>query len=78
MYLKARGVHHGSPATEIRTTKLPSGVGVPVLGQGTWHFGEHPARRADEIEALRRGLDLGMTLIDAAEDVVNESHVSCN
>jgi diketogulonate reductase-like aldo/keto reductase len=35
-----------APATEIRTTKLPSGVAVPVLGQGTWHFGENPARRA--------------------------------
>jgi diketogulonate reductase-like aldo/keto reductase len=55
------------PATEIRTTKLPSGVAVPVLGQGTWHFGENPARRAEEIESLRHGLDLGMTLIDTAE-----------
>jgi diketogulonate reductase-like aldo/keto reductase len=55
------------PATEIRTTKLPSGVAVPVLGQGTWHFGERSARRAEEIEALRHGLDLGMTLVDTAE-----------
>ncbi len=28
---------------------------------------EHRARRADEIKALRTGLDLGMTLIDTAE-----------
>src|SRR5687767_9572066 len=56
-----------APATEIRTTKLPSGVAVPVLGQGTWHFGEKTARHAQEIESLRRGLDLGMTLIDTAE-----------
>ncbi len=56
-----------APATEIRTTKLPSGVAVPVLGQGTWRFGEDPARRTGEIESLRRGLDLGMTLIDTAE-----------
>jgi diketogulonate reductase-like aldo/keto reductase len=40
---------------------------VPVLGQGTWHIAEDPQRRADEIAALRLGLDLGMTLIDTAE-----------
>jgi diketogulonate reductase-like aldo/keto reductase len=49
------------------TINLPSGDPVPVLGQGTWHFAEHPARRPDEIAALRRGLDLGMSLIDTAE-----------
>jgi len=30
-------------------------------------MGEHPRRRADEIAALRLGIDLGMTLIDTAE-----------
>jgi diketogulonate reductase-like aldo/keto reductase len=38
-----------------------------VLGQGTWRMAEDPARRADEIAALRLGLDLGLTLIDTAE-----------
>jgi diketogulonate reductase-like aldo/keto reductase len=38
-----------------------------VLGQGTWYMGDDRARRADEIAALRLGLDLGMTLIDTAE-----------
>jgi diketogulonate reductase-like aldo/keto reductase len=38
-----------------------------VLGQGTWHLGESPQHRADEIAALRLGLDLGMTVIDTAE-----------
>lgn len=38
-----------------------------MLGQGTWYLGENPERRADEIAALRLGLDLGMTLIDTAE-----------
>jgi diketogulonate reductase-like aldo/keto reductase len=40
---------------------------MPVLGQGTWYLGEHPARRRDEIAALRTGLDLRMTMIDTAE-----------
>ena len=56
-----------TPATAFRTTTLPSGEIVPVLGQGTWGMAEHPERRADEIEALRMGIDVGMTLIDTAE-----------
>lgn len=55
------------PGTAVRTTRLPSGEAVPVLGQGTWGMGEKPRRRHEEIEALRLGLDLGMTLIDTAE-----------
>ncbi|MFF4209371.1 aldo/keto reductase [Streptomyces sp. NPDC001796] len=50
-----------------RTVVLPSGVAVPVLGQGTWRMGEDPGRRSAEVSALRVGLDLGMTLIDTAE-----------
>jgi diketogulonate reductase-like aldo/keto reductase len=51
----------------IQKVVLASGERVPALGQGTWYLGEHPQRRADEIAALRLGLDLGMTLIDTAE-----------
>ena len=47
--------------------RLPFGAMVPALGQGTWHFAEHPSRRRDEVAALRLGLDLGLTLIDTAE-----------
>ncbi|MBS3651250.1 aldo/keto reductase [Pseudaminobacter sp. 19-2017] len=54
-------------ADRIPTTSLPSGVSVPVLGQGTWRMGEDARRRAEEVAALRLGLDLGMTLIDTAE-----------
>ncbi len=54
-------------ATAMRTIKLPSGDAIPVLGQGTWHLAEGVHHRADEIAALRLGLDLGMTLIDTAE-----------
>jgi diketogulonate reductase-like aldo/keto reductase len=43
------------------------GTSVPVLGQGTWQLGERPAKREQEIAALRLGLELGLTLIDTAE-----------
>ena len=51
----------------VRTLKLPSGEAVAVLGQGTWKMGEDRRRRADEVAALKLGLDLGITLIDTAE-----------
>jgi diketogulonate reductase-like aldo/keto reductase len=40
---------------------------VPALGQGTWAMGDDPARRREELAALRAGIELGMTLIDTAE-----------
>src|SRR5882724_3569140 len=46
---------------------MPSGGRMPVLGMGTWHMGEDRRRRAAEVEALQYGIDLGLTLIDAAE-----------
>src|ERR1700761_2843139 len=46
---------------------LPSGETIPTLGQGTWHLGQGRHTRAEEIRALREGVDLGMTLIDTAE-----------
>jgi diketogulonate reductase-like aldo/keto reductase len=55
----------------IPLIKLPSGQLVPRLGQGTWKFGQDIRRRAAEIDALRFGLDLGMTLIDTAERYSN-------
>ncbi|WP_126220421.1 aldo/keto reductase [Burkholderia vietnamiensis] len=51
----------------IATVVLPNGETIPKLGLGTWEMGERPARRADEIAALREGIALGMTLIDTAE-----------
>ena len=42
-------------------------MAMPRLGMGTWHMGEDPSRRRDEVAALRLGLDLGMGLIDTAE-----------
>ncbi|WP_262027772.1 aldo/keto reductase [Microvirga sp. Mcv34] len=46
---------------------LPGGESVPSLGQGTWQMAETGSRRAREIDALRLGVELGMTLIDTAE-----------
>lgn len=40
---------------------------VPQLGQGTWQMGDAPSKRRGEIAALRRGIELGMTVIDTAE-----------
>ena len=54
-------------AVTIRSTQLPSGERIPVLGQGTWEMGDDPPARAEELSALRLGLDLGLTLIDTAE-----------
>ena len=51
----------------IGTVTLPGGETVPALGQGTWKMGEQRGRRADEVRALKLGLDLGVTLIDTAE-----------
>ena len=58
-------------ASPMRTISLPSGDQIPVLGQGTWGLGESRARRSSEIAALRRGLDIGMNLIDTAEMYAN-------
>jgi diketogulonate reductase-like aldo/keto reductase len=58
-------------ATLIRTTQLPSGEAVPVLGQGTWGLAEGKHDRDQEIRALRLGLELGMSLIDTAEMYAN-------
>ena len=55
-----------SNGTAALTVKLRDGTIVPAIGQGSWHIGQgrHPA--AEEEEALRTGLSLGMTLIDTS------------
>jgi diketogulonate reductase-like aldo/keto reductase len=50
-----------------RTVALPDGTNVPALGQGTWHMGERGGAAKAEVTALRRGIDLGLTLVDTAE-----------
>ena len=50
-----------------RTYTLKDGRVIPRLGQGTWYMGEDRSRRSAEIEALKLGIELGMTLLDTAE-----------
>jgi diketogulonate reductase-like aldo/keto reductase len=54
-----------------QTVMFRDGTVVPAIGQGSGYFGQgiHPA--AEEEEALRTGLSLGMTLIDTAEGYSN-------
>ena len=51
----------------IPTIAFPGGTNVPALGQGTWMMGERASDGAGEVESLKRGIELGMTLIDTAE-----------
>lgn len=43
------------------------GRSSPAIGQGTWKIGDDRARHDEEVGTLRRGLDLGLTVIDTAE-----------
>lgn len=50
-----------------RMIKLPDGTKVPAVGQGTWLLGDSKASRNREVEALRAGIEAGMSLLDTAE-----------
>ena len=50
-----------------RTVKFRDGTIVPALGQGSARLGQGRYPPAQEQDALRTGLSLGMTLIDTAE-----------
>ena len=52
----------------VGTEPLPSGT---RSCSATWGLGESRARRSSEIAALRRGVDIGMNLIDTAEMYAN-------
>jgi diketogulonate reductase-like aldo/keto reductase len=54
----------------MRTVDMPGDAppgGLPVLGLGTWRFGESRAARAAEIASVRRAIELGYRLVDTAE-----------
>ncbi|TLU69705.1 aldo/keto reductase [Enterobacter sp. MF024] len=40
---------------------------LPAIGQGTWYMGEKANQRRQESDALRAGIERGLTLIDTAE-----------
>jgi diketogulonate reductase-like aldo/keto reductase len=54
----------------MRRLQLPRGttpLSLPVLGLGTWRFGESRSTRVAEIASVRTALELGYRLIDTAE-----------
>ena len=57
-----------STAIDNPRVKARGGLALPTLGLGTWMMGMDPANRTDEVAALRLGMDLGLTLIDTAEN----------
>jgi diketogulonate reductase-like aldo/keto reductase len=56
-----------APDAAGRTVKFRDGTVVPALGQGSARLGQGGHPQAQEEEALRTGLSLGLTLIDTAE-----------
>jgi diketogulonate reductase-like aldo/keto reductase len=50
----------------IPRVRLPDGVEIPALGQGSWKMGEGSGGAA-EVKTLREGIELGLTVIDTAE-----------
>jgi len=51
----------------MRTVEFRNLGPAPVVGLGTWRMGRDPAARKREVAAVRKALDLGLTLIDTAE-----------
>ena len=51
----------------VKTVAFSGGRSIPAIGQGTWYMGEKASQRKTEVNALRAGIDLGLTLIDTAE-----------
>src|SRR5207249_527835 len=58
-----------------RTVRFRDGTVIPALGQGSAGLGKGRRPQADEEEALRTGLSLGMTLIDTAEIYGSEEFI---
>src|SRR4030095_2478603 len=58
-----------------RTVKFRDGTVVSALGQGSAGLGKGKRPQAEEQEALRTGLSLGMTVIDTAEIYGSEEFI---
>ena len=54
-------------ASTMRAVTLPDGTAAQALGLGTWYLGEDPDSIDIQLDALRPGIDLGLTLVDTAE-----------
>lgn len=57
------------------TVIFPDQQKICALGQGTWKMGQAASCRAEEIRVLRRGIELGLSIIDTAEMYDNEEMV---
>src|SRR4029450_9941193 len=55
------------PASSLRAVTLPDGTAAPALGLGTWYLGENPGGHDIQLDALRTGIAIGLTLVDPAE-----------
>ena len=53
--------------TPSQQVAFADGSRWPALGLGTWRLGESPSRRAAEVAALRRALEIGYRVVDTAE-----------
>lgn len=51
----------------MQKTIGPTGEPIPAIGQGTWKMGTDPRTHTREVDALRYGIELGLTVIDTAE-----------
>jgi diketogulonate reductase-like aldo/keto reductase len=65
--VKLKGVIMVCVQTKTLTLPLKDGISMPKLGQGTWHMGEVQGDGKKEIDALKYGIELGITMIDTAE-----------
>ena len=72
---RAQSAAPGAAPTTGRTVKFRDGTVVSALGQGSARLGGRRHPEAAEVEALRTGVSLGMTLIDTAEAYGSEDLV---
>ncbi|MFY9686678.1 MAG: aldo/keto reductase, partial [Pseudolabrys sp.] len=61
--------------TATRTVKFRDGKTVPALGQGSARLAKGRRPQAEEQEAVRAGISLGMTVIDTAEIYGSEEFI---
>lgn len=54
-------------SSALPCSPLPAPRSLPLLGLGTWRFGEASTTPAAEVAPLRTAFELGCRFIDAAE-----------